>query len=189
MDLFLIFIIVISLIGLKVFIKNFNKEYLSFTSTNCVKGIFLLFVFFSHSLSYINVNHWYDHKMLYLQSHLRQLIVVLFFFYSGYGIYEAIKAKKEKYINAMPKNRILKTVFIFSIAVLLYIIMNLLLHNQMTARQILLSFIGWDSVGNSNWYIFDTLILYLISFVSFKAFGVKKGIISTWNIHLYLFYF
>lgn len=180
MDLFLIFMIIISLIGIEVYYKKFNKNYLSMTSTNCVKGIFILFVFFSHAMQYITVDHWYDSTILYLRNNLNQLIVVLFLFYSGYGIYESFKRKKVKYINQFPKNRILKTLFHFDVAILCFVILNLFLNNEMSVKQVLLSLIGWDSVGNSNWYIFDILILYLITYVSLKSFSGKKALLCVW---------
>lgn len=186
MDLFLLFILIISFIGIKIYFKKFNKEYLSITSTNCIKGIFILFVFFSHAMQYISVNHWYDSTILYLRGHLSQLIVVMFLFYSGYGVYESFKKKGIPYANSMPKNRILKTLFHFDIAVLCYIVLNLCLQNPMTTKQIALSFIGWTSVGNSNWYIFATLGLYIITYASIKAFPKKQAILSIW-IQTFLF--
>lgn len=189
MDLFLIFILLISIIGIQIYFKGYNKEYLNFSSTNCIKGIFLLFVFFSHAIAYVSVNHWYDRTMLFLQSNLRQLIVVMFFFYSGYGIYETIKKKKNDYIDKIPKNRVLKTLFIFDIAILLFILVNIILKRSITIPQILFSFIGWDSVGNSNWFIFDILCLYLISYISFKAYGMKKGILAVWIYTFILIFF
>ena len=53
------------------------------------------------------------------------------------------------------------------IAVLIFIIVDLIINKPLTIKQCLLSFLGWDSVGNSNWYIFIILLMYLITFVSF----------------------
>lgn len=39
--------------------------------------------------------------------------------------------------------------------------------------KILLSFTGWESLGNSNWYIFIMLILYLITWIAFRIFKDK----------------
>ena len=35
--------------------------------------------------------------------------------------------------------------------------------------RILLSLIGWKSIGNSNWYMFDILLLYVLTYVAFKV--------------------
>ena len=42
----------------------------------------------------------------------------------------------------------------------------------------MLSYIGWDSVGNSNWYILAILILYIITYISFKLAFIKESKIS-----------
>jgi hypothetical protein len=34
--------------------------------------------------------------------------------------------------------------------------------------QYLLSFTGWDAVGNSNWYILAVIVAYLITFIAFE---------------------
>ena len=103
MNLYLIFIIVVSLIGIEFCFKNKNKDYLSKTNTSCVKGIFILIVFYSHYVTYTHVNMSKDYLMYDVKIFLGQLMVTLFLFYSGYGIFESIKNKKD-YIKNMIKN-------------------------------------------------------------------------------------
>lgn len=38
------------------------------------------------------------------------------------------------------------------------------------AKTIWLSFIGWESIGNSNWYMFLTFILYIFTLIGFSLF-------------------
>lgn len=99
-----------------------------------------------------------------------QGVVVMFLFYSGYGVMESIKKKGSDYIHTFPKNRFAKTLLHFDIAVLLFVILDLCLGTlkDYSVLHVLLSFTGWESVGNSNWYIFAVLILYLITYISFK---------------------
>lgn len=78
---------------------------------------------------------------------------------------EAIKNKGNTYIAKMPRNRILPTLLNFDIAVLCFVIVDLLLDIQINFAQVLLSLTGWDSVGNSNWYIFVILICYIITYL------------------------
>lgn len=68
----------------------------------------------------------------------------------------------------MPTHRILATLLNFDVAVIFFAIVSLLLSIPFTGKQFLLSFIAWDSLGNSNWYIFCILICYIISFVTLK---------------------
>lgn len=182
MNLYLVFIIISSLIGIQFFIKNFNKDYLSKENTSCIKGIFILIVFYSHICTYMIVQPEKDGLMFLLKNLLGQLMVTMFLFYSGYGVFESIKKKKEKYINTIPKRRFLKTLINFDIAVLTFVIINLIIGVNLDLKRILLAFIGWTSVGNSNWYIFAILLLYLATYASFKIFDKdnNKAISLNW---------
>jgi len=150
--------------------KKFNNEYISKNNTAIIKGIFIIIVFFSHINSYIIYDDFFDKPIIKFVQLLGQLMVTLFLFYSGYGIYESIKKNKDKYINSMPKKRIFKTFFEFGLVILSFAIMNKILKIDFSGLTFLLSFIGWESIGNSNWYIFAILCLYSISYVSFKIF-------------------
>lgn len=181
MNLFLVFLILISIIDINIYLKKFNKKYLTKDNTNAVKGIFILIVFCSHIKQYIP----YNNKLLdsFMMNNivifLGQLMVTMFLFYSGYGIYESIK-KKDNYIKDFPKKRILKTLLSYDFCVMLYLIIYLILKNKFTLKKLFLYLIGWLNFGNSNWYIFCILVLYLITYLSFKVFkNNKKAIVST----------
>ena len=169
MNLYLIFIFVTSLLGIKIFIKNSNKDYLNKENTTCIKGIFILIVFYSHLCKYIPYQSTKDFLMYDLRQFLGQLMVTMFLFYSGYGIYESIKKKKNNYINNIPIKRILITLLNFDIAVLTFAVVNQLIGNGKTIEEILLALTGWGGIGNSNWYIFAILFLYLSTYISFKV--------------------
>ena len=175
MNLYLIFIIVVSLIGIEFCFKNKNKDYLSKTNTSCVKGIFILIVFYSHYVTYTHVNMSKDYLMYDVKIFLGQLMVTLFLFYSGYGIFESIKNKKD-YIKKLPKNRILKTLLNFMVAVLMFYILSLFIGPDYPLKTVLLSLIGWSGLGNSNWYIFGIICLYISSYISFSIFHKKKDL-------------
>ncbi len=182
MNIYLLLIILLIFIGSKVFIKDFNVNYMSKDTTSSIKGIFILVVFYSHLVSYTIVNKSKDFLMFKLKKYLGQLMVTMFLFYSGYGVYESIKKNKSKYIKSIPKKRVLITLFNFMVAVLMFEIINPLIGRSLPLRNNLLSFIGWESVGNSNWYIFGILFMYLITYFSFVFFEKedKKAILSTW---------
>ena len=95
-----------------------------------------------------------------------QLMVVMFLFYSGYGVMESIKKKKNDYIKSIPRHRVLNTLINFDIAVCLFLIVDLIIDNKVTLPQFMLSLIAWDSVGNSNWYIFAILLCYLSTWLT-----------------------
>lgn len=45
-----------------------------------------------------------------------------------------------------------------------------------------LSLIGWESVGNSNWYIFVILVLYALSYLAFRVLGTDRIIPFVWIV-------
>ena len=95
--------------------------------------------------------------------------IAMFLFYSGYGVMESIKKKGNHYIDAIPRTRVLATLINFDIAVALFAFISLISSQDYTFSHYLLSFIGWKSVGNSNWYIFVIILCYLIVFISFRS--------------------
>ena len=164
----------------KPLISGMNEYYLDMNRTNSMKGIFILLVFLSHARNCISMLPQYTSDPLnsiydVFQNHLGQGIVVMFLFYSGYGVMESVKKKGEHYIKQFPKKRFAKTLFNFDLAVILFIIVDQCLGilKDYSVPKVILSFTGWESVGNSNWYIFAILILYLITYVAFKIFKDK----------------
>lgn len=150
---------------------KYNNEYLSYETTNIVKGVFILLVFIKHATPYIakvcDRSEIGGDLFWFIDKNVGQWIVAMFLFYSGYGIMESIRKKGSNYIETIPKKRILNVLVNFDIAVLLFIIVALFVGTPLTVKQIIMSFTGWDSVGNSNWYIFIILICYAIAFISF----------------------
>lgn len=150
--------------------QGFNAEYLSRESTNAIKGIFIILVFIQHIIPYILdsgyvVGEGFSAELFYfIKGHINQWIVAMFLFYSGYGVMESIRCKGEVYVKQMPKKRILKVFVDFAVAVSIYIVLALLLNQHLSVAKCLLAFTGWESVGNSNWYIFVIIILYLITY-------------------------
>lgn len=174
MFVFLMILILLIIFSLKVKIKGINEEYLSKDSTLAIKGIFVIFVFLSHVRTYTDFTLTTDKITISVLDYLGQLMVALFLFYSGYGIFEAIKAKGIKYINSIPTKRIGSTFIDFSFALLLFLIINSFIGKSYPLNHIILSFTGWTSIGNSNWYMFTIFTLYLLTYVSFKLNRNKK---------------
>lgn len=177
MTIILIISLIIFLYKAKFIRKGINEDYISIENTKKINGFFVLIVFLSHTIQYINYSDlWIDKYGLFIITNIGQLMVTTFLFFSGYGIYESIKKKKENYIDSIPKKRILKTLFKFDIAVLIFLIVSCVLDIKYDLKTILLSFLGWESVGNSNWYIFAIIVLYLITYIVFKLVKTKEVI-------------
>ena len=172
---FFIPLILIALYKITFHFKDRNKEYMSKESTNCIKGIFIIIVFFSHIRQYQTYDAFIDKPVIKILTLLGQLMVTMFMFYSGFGIYESIKKKKDVYIKQIPKKRVLKVMFDLAIGVISFIICNLFINENFSLKDNLLAFTGWSNIGNSNWYIFSIVSLYLITFISFSIFKKKNS--------------
>ena len=156
--------------------KEADGDYLSHRQGDAVKGIFILMVFLNHANYYIReaghqyVN-WYDTLFLDVSGKFGQLIVVMFLFFSGYGVMTAVKNRGAAYVRAMPRRRILTVLLNFDVAVVLFAILQLALGQVFPAKQYLLSLVGWEQIGNSNWYIFVILLCYAATWLSARLFG------------------
>lgn len=173
MIIFYILLAVLVVSRMRFITKGFHTDYLSFDTTNAIKGIFILLVFIKHATPYITesgyiYDGWDGRLFSYIDAHVGQWIVAMFLFYSGYGIMESIIKKGQPYISSMPKKRLLTVLVNFDIAVLCFIVVVLILGKHYPIKDYLLSFIGWESVGNSNWYIFVIMLCYLITYLSFR---------------------
>lgn len=168
LSIFPIVLLFICLYRINFNLKGFNSDYLLKDKTNSIKGIFILLVIINHSMSYMNYEYNHNsigNSLFFLCGCIGQLVVVMFLFYSGYGVGESYKKKGLSYIKSIPKHRFLGTLLNFDIAVSFFIILNLLLGLSLTTQRCLLSLVGWESVGNSNWYIFVILLCYLATFI------------------------
>lgn len=164
--------------------NGFFTDYITKEQCNNIKGIFILLVFISHSLQYIDKAGYVNDNILDViftkcSSVMGQLIVVMFLFYSGFGIMESVKRSDFDgggggYIKSLPSRRLWPTLRNFDIAVICFIILNVLLGIKMEVNQVIFSFIGWDSVGNSNWYIFDILLCYSSTYITFSICKDRK---------------
>lgn len=160
--------------------NNGYDGYMSREQTQMINGIFIILVFLRHFNQYVQLNAVIEVPFLYLNKIFGQLIVTTFMFYSGYGVMTSIM-KEHNYVNSMPRRRIFKTMLLFDIAICLYAVMNLCLNIEMTWKQIILSFVGWEGVGNSTWYIFAILMMYSFTYVGFRISrnDLIKGLLIT----------
>lgn len=154
---------------------------LELKQTNTVKGIFILLVFLSHIRPYIlQSGHVFNKvdEMTFGLLDIGQNVVIMFLFYSGYGMHQQIKKRGEQYIKRIPLHRIGSTLLNFDVAVLAFFVLALLQKTPLSTCRTLLAFSGWESLGNSNWYIFDILVLY--SLVWLTHFTVVKQTLLQW---------
>ncbi|QJC22552.1 acyltransferase family protein [Arcanobacterium buesumense] len=164
MNVFLLALVLVSLIGLRIYARPDVDSYISHAHTTQINGVFILIVFYAHVRTYIPLDPAADGWMYGLATGLGQLMVALFLFYSGFGVQESI-TRKPGYVDSIPVKRLAVTWVNFAVAVSVYAVLSLLTDRDISVSQFLLALVGWTSVGNSAWYIFAILVLYGLTFV------------------------
>ena len=169
----LVSIFLLALYRIDVCVKGFHDDFLSKEKTDSIRGIFILLIVLKHSLPYIKraayaYEGYGDIAVDVFFGYMSQLVVVMFLIYSGYGVGESYKHKGENYVKQMPRHRILSTFLNFDVAVILYILLVIVLGHELSFKQAALSLTGWESVGNSNWYIFVILMCYSFTYLSLR---------------------
>lgn len=188
MIFFYLIFILLFIIGIR--LSKDNKDYLSKESTTIINGLFVITIFFSHFRTYITNLNTYDNYLITILNFLGQLMVTSFLFYSGYGIYESIKNKKD-YMKSFFIKRFIPTLVNFMLAICLFILVNIVLGNKYSIATILLSFTGYTSIGNSNWYMLAIFILYIFIMILFnekiKIKNIYKIVIITILTCIYIY--
>lgn len=163
--------LLIALIVLLAFGSKFtahNKEYLSRKETDSWKGFFAVLILYSHMTGYLTFTESLDSAFSFALSGIDQLMVVMYFFYSGYGILESFKSKPG-YPSAFLRRRFFPTWIRFILAVALFLILQTCLGTKFGWKEYAFCWTGWEGIGNSNWFIFDMLVLYLATGLAFAA--------------------
>ena len=149
---------------------QFHREtYMSREQTTSINGIFVVLVLLTHASTFVKagIHGAIDQPYLEMKAYLTQLIVVTFLFYSGYGMMESIRKQGMSYVYGIPWRRLFRIWYHFAIAVGLFVLTNIIIGNPLEPVKTLLAFTGWESIGNSNWYILAILIMYIAVFLSF----------------------
>lgn len=177
MILFLFLLLLVTSFKSKFSGTSFYQDYLSREQTLCVNGIFMAYILLSHTFNVYSSEGILNQCFSAIQVYLGQFPVVPILFFSGYGIMESIK-HKENYIKNFPKQRLLKFYYKFFIITLIYVVLNIFLR-EYDLPTVLLSFTGFESIGNGGWYIGVTLAVYIFVIVCFNTFKNKPALAAT----------
>lgn len=165
--------------------RELDAEPLNHTNTTIINGVFVLLIFLSHSTQYFNLpNNLLWSLYRHFQNFCNQWVVVSFLTFSGYGVMKKILMGRggTRYVRQFPVKRLFKTWLNFAIAIVLFLIVDICLGIRYDALTIIGSFIGLTSVGNSNWYVFAILLMYLLTYIcaqiAVKADGKDVGVTS-----------
>ena len=146
----------------------YSSDYISREQTLCINGICIAYILLSHTFAISADEGFLTDSFNAVRVYIGQFPVVPILFFSGYGIMESVKHKRD-YIKSFPKNRLLDfyvKFFVFSIP---YVIINLFLPKY-NLKKVILSFTGFVSIGNGGWYIGVTLAVYIFVIICFNIF-------------------
>ncbi len=167
MIVFLLALAVLCFFGFRADFKNGFRDYLSPQKTAAVKGAFVILVFLSHSLQYVKLSSGFaDVLFRFAMGTLGQLMVVMFIFYSGYGIALSLE-KKPGYVKTIPAKRIFRVWYHFALTIPVFYLVGRFAGKNYSVSRLLLSFVGVSGVGNSNWFVFVIILLYALTFLVF----------------------
>lgn len=139
---------------------SIHEDYLAIPQTTAIRGIMACLIFCSHLRSYLPFDDAAGQLYVRVLSTIGQYMVAPFFFYSGYGLVLSYRNKAD-YQRGFLRKRLGKTWFHFGVAVTLFYGLNLVLRIPCPFSRYLVSLTGWTDIGNSNWFMFDTFLLYL----------------------------
>lgn len=176
MIVFLFILVAVMFVGIKVTPQGeFHTDYAAPKQTATINAIFTILIFLSHSTQYLSVGGALDDPYLSARKYIGQLVVASFLFYSGFGMMQSIEKKGIDYVKGIPSKRLFKVWYHFAIAVVMFIALNLLIGNTNAVKENgLLAFTGYKAVGNSNWYMFITFVMYIIIYIAFMIIRKPK---------------
>ena len=158
------------LVSSSLWIKDQWKDgYMSIEQTNNIKGIFAILILLSHSVTFIHVDGPLNELYLIARRYFNQTVVVMFLFYSGYGMTESFKRKRVPYIRSMFRRRILPLYLKFLISLILYIVVNACFLELPSRDTLVQALFGLTDIGNYGWYMLDIVLLYIFFVVAFYS--------------------
>lgn len=166
MLIYLLILAALCLYGIR--LSKEQTDYMSIEQTNSIKGICAALIMVSHMRQYLTAYLPGDTVAQLCVGIAGQFTVAVFFFYSAYGVMYSLQ-NKSSYEAGFLRKRVFHIWLRFAFAVLCYLILSLALGTTYSASDYLLCWIGWSSLGNSNWFAFVILALYLLTWGTLVA--------------------
>ena len=150
--------------------NDFFTDYIELKNTFSIKGIFVWLIIFYHYSHY----EW-RRKYIFeiIADYIGQKMVSMFLFYSGYGIYESIKKKGNKYTKSL----ITKSLIIFiksELIILIFALRCIIYKKEVTLKTFILTIFFKSSIGNSYWFAYTIILYYFYAYLSFAFIENKK---------------
>lgn len=147
-------------------LKTTNHDnFLSKQTTNHIKGVLVCMVIISHLSGRVQL---FSNSIFgTIFGACGYLAVSMFFFLSGYGLYEQYRKNPEPYIRRFPGKKILPYYAMCCAVIVIYLVRDLLF-GSVSWSQLAKSFFVGDTIVDNGWYLQAQLALYIIFFLSFR---------------------
>ena len=163
-----------------------HAGYVGKEQANAIKGFFILYLTIGHITGELMGHGLYpdgfwNHVDEFSHSAMNSLVVVMFLFFSGFGVAEGLKrgagdqVVNMGYVRSMPRRRVLNTLLNFGVVVVIYLLCSPLTGRTIEWSQLPLYFLALKSAGNSSWYIFVILTCYVVTWLSTSLVHRTRG--------------
>ena len=166
---------VICLIALLAFPKikiypsgEYNDEYLSLSNTLQLRGFMAVLIVIHH------LSGWFSAASLLAPfKFIGYLIVAVFFFISGYGLYYGF-CRKTNYLKNFLRNRLPNVYIPYFIFTIIWSIGLDFTQDKVTFKDFILSLVGYRIFLIGGWYIVVLIIMYILFYVSFRQDKINR---------------
>lgn len=154
---------------------KFNEEFLSLEQTKAFQG-FLAICIMLHHIAQKTCASWIQPQSRIVHGldifvDMGFLIVSVFLFFNGYGVYKSFHSKSN-YLKGYFKKRILPVVLALYTTTLIFFVVRLLIGEKMDATQMILYLTSIKLCNPNTWYVIVLPFFYLFFYISFKF--IKK---------------
>lgn len=155
------------------FSSELNGDYLSKKSCNALRGFFALVVIFhhlQHRTTCAEFFHFFAKDGF--------LPVAIFFFLSGYGLQKQHMTRPD-YAKGFLLKRLPTVLFPYITATVLYWLMDLVLREPASLKEILISLVNGAPFVSFSWYVISILVFYVVFYLLMRLCGRNTPLLLT----------
>lgn len=149
---------------------GWNEDFLSLNTSKMILGFFSVLIVFHHIVQTTGVD---NAGMLAILENYGVCFVGTFFFFSGFGLYESFKNKKD-YLKGFLKKRLPSVLIPFYITNIVFFVYGLSTNIQNDTKSMVLGLLGVKLLNSHTWYIVEIVFLYVIFLIIFRFIKNQK---------------
>ena len=160
---------------------QWNEDYTSYSQTRILLGIQALLIPLHH-MAQKSCAPWHDPRYIVhgldVFVPVGHLLVSVFFFCSGLGLYKSLKTKKD-YLKGFIGKRIVPLIIAFYLSEFIYLAVRLIMHEKMSALDVIWYLSGLHMANMNCWYLIAIIFFYFFFYLAFKL-CKKEGTAIFW---------